>query len=143
MECRAAVSQTVLPCQRVQTDTALQAVCRCLSGDRQAFLLRNPEFRPVAAAPFQYLMTCKVCLPGNTAECCIGGSPSAFKSDIKSDNYPRLWFLNRCVYNNNFSLCLKLVLQFILLNLSCFHTCAVLCLLTSNQGLFSALIWSV
>lgn len=53
MECRAAVSQTVLPCQLVQTDAALQAVCRCLSGDRQDFLLRNPEFRSVAAAAFQ------------------------------------------------------------------------------------------
>ena len=59
MECRAAVSQTVLPCQLVQTDAALQAVCRCLSGDSQAFLLRNPESRPVAAAAFQYFMTCE------------------------------------------------------------------------------------
>lgn len=52
MEYRAAVSQTVLPCQLVQTDTALQALCRCLSGDSQAFLLRNLEFRRVAAAAF-------------------------------------------------------------------------------------------
>lgn len=40
MESRAAVSQTLLPGQLVQTDTALQAVCRCLSGDSQAFLFR-------------------------------------------------------------------------------------------------------
>lgn len=53
MESRAAVSQTLLPRQLVQTDTALQAVCRCLSGDSPAFLLRNPEFRAVAAAAFQ------------------------------------------------------------------------------------------
>lgn len=59
MESRAAVSQTLLLCQLVQTDTALQAVCRCLSGDSQAFLLRNPEFRAAAAAAFQYFMTCK------------------------------------------------------------------------------------
>ncbi len=74
MECRATVSQTVLPCQLVQTDAALQAVCRCLSGDGRAFLLRNAEFRAVAAAAFQYFMTCKGCLPGSSAEHFIQGS---------------------------------------------------------------------
>lgn len=71
MERRAAVSQPVLPCQLVQTDAALRAVCRCLSGDSRAFLLRNPEFRAAAAAAaaaFQYFMTFEGCLPSNTEE---------------------------------------------------------------------------
>ena len=66
MGCGAAVSQTLLLCQLIQTDTALQAVCRCLSGDGQAFLLRNPEFSAVATAALQYFMTYERHLPGNT-----------------------------------------------------------------------------
>lgn len=86
-----AVSQTVLPCQLVQTDTALQAVCRCLSGDSRAFLLRNPEFRPIGAAAFQYFMTCK---PSNTAEQFISGSQRfriTFKKKIRHPLTDYLW----------------------------------------------------
>lgn len=55
MECRATLSQTVLPCQLVQTDAALQAVCRCLSGGQAGFSVMKPRVQAGSPCSFSLL----------------------------------------------------------------------------------------